>query len=319
MIESPLVDSGLAVLVFSPRDDPIACLSKAMSFIIVVAFSRFPSTNNQLRTSSNLRNQNTLQDGRDTVQLVQGRQCQSYSGTGYKSNATSSGGNNLCRLARVVKCYNCQGEEHMARQCSQPKQPRNATWYKEKAMLAEAQEAGQILDEEKLAFLTDSGVSDGQAIQTKSQPLHQQLLHHLNKQCIPKLECLDRQGPTALKMLLLLVEIDPTTGTGAFYKVLFPRVRSTTLDIKVIVTLNKFKATMRETLLKGLHQSKNSSVVATQQLSSGNSSALTVVKCSSSGIFIASSGNAYEHFIPNNPPLNLMLHLQSSFQNQMLI
>nr|GEX45346.1 putative ribonuclease H-like domain-containing protein [Tanacetum cinerariifolium] len=35
---------------------------------------------------------------------------------------------------------------------------------------------------------------------------------------------------------------------------LFPRVGSTTLDSKVIVTLNKFKATMRETLLKDLHQ-----------------------------------------------------------------
>nr|GEW45547.1 integrase, catalytic region, zinc finger, CCHC-type, peptidase aspartic, catalytic [Tanacetum cinerariifolium] len=45
------------------------------------------------------------------------------------------------RLARVVKCYNCQGEGHMARQCTQPKQPRNAAWYKDKEMLAEAQEA----------------------------------------------------------------------------------------------------------------------------------------------------------------------------------
>ncbi|GJR36366.1 hypothetical protein Tco_1212050 [Tanacetum coccineum] len=33
-------------------------------------------------------------------------------------------------------------------------------------MLAEAQEAGQILDEEQLAFLADPGVSDGQAVQT---------------------------------------------------------------------------------------------------------------------------------------------------------
>ncbi|GKE02440.1 hypothetical protein Tco_1390423, partial [Tanacetum coccineum] len=41
----------------------------------------------------------------------------------------------------------------MARQCTQPKRPRNAAWYKEKAMLAEAQEAVQILDEEQLVFL----------------------------------------------------------------------------------------------------------------------------------------------------------------------
>ncbi|GJV07750.1 retrovirus-related pol polyprotein from transposon TNT 1-94 [Tanacetum coccineum] len=132
MTESPLMDSGFAVHVFSPGDDLIACLNKAMDFLTVVVSLRV------------------------TVQQVQGRQGQSYSGTGYKSNATSSRGNNASGQARVVKCYNYQGEGHMARQCTQPKRPRNATWYKDKAMLAEAQEAGQILDEEQLAFLADS-------------------------------------------------------------------------------------------------------------------------------------------------------------------
>ncbi|GJZ03142.1 hypothetical protein Tco_0521103 [Tanacetum coccineum] len=68
--------------------------------------------------------------------LNKGRQRQNYSSTGYK------------------------GEGHMARQCTQPKRPRNVAWYKDKAMLAEAQEAGQILDEEKLAFLADPGIPD---------------------------------------------------------------------------------------------------------------------------------------------------------------
>ncbi|GKA56556.1 hypothetical protein Tco_0755628 [Tanacetum coccineum] len=58
----------------------------------------------------------------------------------------------------------CEG--HTARQCTQPKRLRNAAWYKDKAMLAEALEAGQILDEEQLAFLVDLGVPDGQAVQT---------------------------------------------------------------------------------------------------------------------------------------------------------
>ncbi|GJT21781.1 putative ribonuclease H-like domain-containing protein [Tanacetum coccineum] len=160
MTESPLMDSNFAVPVFSPGDDPIACLNKAMAFLIAVASSRFPSTNNQPRTSSNPRNQATIQDGRVIVQQVQGRQGQSYSGTGYKSNATSYGGNNVSGQARVVKCYNCQGEGHMARQCTQPKRPRNAAWYKEKAMLAEAQEAEQILDEEQLTEDLDTYDSD---------------------------------------------------------------------------------------------------------------------------------------------------------------
>nr|GEZ00613.1 uncharacterized mitochondrial protein AtMg00810-like [Tanacetum cinerariifolium] len=42
----------------------------------------------------------------------------------------------------------------------------NATWYKDKATLAEAQEAGQVLDKEQLAYLADPGVPYGQAIQT---------------------------------------------------------------------------------------------------------------------------------------------------------
>ncbi|GKF56830.1 hypothetical protein Tco_0170367, partial [Tanacetum coccineum] len=147
-------------------DDPIACLNKAMAFLTAVASSRFPSTSNQLRTSSNPKNQSTIQDGRVIVQQVQGRQGQSYSGTGYKSNDTTSRGNNASGQARVVKCYNYQGEGHMAKQCTQLKRPRNVAWYKDKAMLAEAQEAGQILDEEQLTFLANPGVPDGQAVQT---------------------------------------------------------------------------------------------------------------------------------------------------------
>ncbi|GJR03719.1 integrase, catalytic region, zinc finger, CCHC-type containing protein [Tanacetum coccineum] len=156
MTESPFGDSGFVVSVFSLGDDLIAYLNKAMGFLMVVASSRFPSTNNQLRTSFNPRNQATII--RVTMQQVQGRQGKNYSGTTYKGNATSSRGNTTSGQARVVKCYNFQGEGHMARQCTQPKQPRNAAWYKEKAMLAEAQEAGQILDDEQLAFLADPGI-----------------------------------------------------------------------------------------------------------------------------------------------------------------
>nr|GEX27237.1 integrase, catalytic region, zinc finger, CCHC-type, peptidase aspartic, catalytic [Tanacetum cinerariifolium] len=141
MTESPLVDSGFVVPVFSLEDDPIACLNKEMAFLTAVAFSRFPSTNNQLRTSSNPRNQATIQDGRFIVLQVQGRQGQSYFGIGYKSNATSSEGNN-------------------------PKRLKNAAWYKDKGKLADAHEVGQVLDEVQLAFLADPWIPDGQAVQT---------------------------------------------------------------------------------------------------------------------------------------------------------
>nr|GEZ09668.1 hypothetical protein [Tanacetum cinerariifolium] len=54
----PQIESGLAVIVFLPGDDPIAYLNKAMATVVA---SRFPSTNNQLRTSFNPRNQATIQ------------------------------------------------------------------------------------------------------------------------------------------------------------------------------------------------------------------------------------------------------------------
>nr|GEU30731.1 integrase, catalytic region, zinc finger, CCHC-type, peptidase aspartic, catalytic [Tanacetum cinerariifolium] len=63
----------------------------------------------------------------------------------------------------LVKCYYCQGEGHMAKKCTQPKRPRNAAWFKDKAMLAEAQDSDQILDEEQLTFLANPGIQDGQA------------------------------------------------------------------------------------------------------------------------------------------------------------
>ncbi|GJU96474.1 hypothetical protein Tco_1321230 [Tanacetum coccineum] len=134
IIESPIVDSGFVVPVFSLGDDPIACLNKAMAFLTAVASLRSPTTNNQLRTSSNLRNQATIQDGRVTLQQVYERQGLNYFGTTYKSNATNLRGNITSGQERVVKCYNCQ-----------------------------AQEAGQILDEEQLAFLADLGIPASQA------------------------------------------------------------------------------------------------------------------------------------------------------------
>ncbi|GJW17520.1 hypothetical protein Tco_0024956 [Tanacetum coccineum] len=40
-----------------------------------------------------------------------------------------------------------------------------SAWFKEKLMLAEAQEAGQILDEDQLAFIADHGIAEVQIAQ----------------------------------------------------------------------------------------------------------------------------------------------------------
>ncbi|GJS19826.1 hypothetical protein Tco_0448458 [Tanacetum coccineum] len=61
----PPMYSCLVVPVFTQGDDLISYLNKAMAFMSIVAASRFPLTNNQLRTSSNPRNHATIQDGRE--------------------------------------------------------------------------------------------------------------------------------------------------------------------------------------------------------------------------------------------------------------
>ncbi|GJR88296.1 hypothetical protein Tco_0212307 [Tanacetum coccineum] len=136
------MESTLDVPMFQQGEDSIECINKLMAFLFVVA-SRFPPSNNQLRMSSNPRNQATIQDGRVTVLQIQGRQTQSYAGTGNRGIATTSKGNYAAGQPRVVK---------------------------EKLMLDEAQEAGQILDEEQLAFLADPKMDEA--------PVSQQTILH---------------------------------------------------------------------------------------------------------------------------------------------
>ncbi|GJW47264.1 hypothetical protein Tco_0078910 [Tanacetum coccineum] len=79
-------DSGLIVPVFQKGDDPIDAINHMMSFLTAVVTSRYPTTNNQLRTSSNPRQQATIYDGKVTVQPVQGRQTTYAAGTTSGSN-----------------------------------------------------------------------------------------------------------------------------------------------------------------------------------------------------------------------------------------
>ncbi|GJW17380.1 reverse transcriptase domain-containing protein [Tanacetum coccineum] len=66
-----LAKSLLVVPTFQQGEDPIECINKAITFLYAET-SRFSPSNNQIRTSLNPRNQATIQDGRITVQQVQG-------------------------------------------------------------------------------------------------------------------------------------------------------------------------------------------------------------------------------------------------------
>nr|GEW46959.1 copia protein [Tanacetum cinerariifolium] len=72
----------------------------------------------------------------------------------------------MTQKQRAVICYNYKGEGNMSKQCTKPKRKRDDTWFKDKVLLVQAQENGQILHEKELAFLVDPRITEGQVTQT---------------------------------------------------------------------------------------------------------------------------------------------------------
>ncbi|GJR96327.1 hypothetical protein Tco_0268501 [Tanacetum coccineum] len=94
-------------------DDPIDAINHMMSFLTAVVTSRYPTTNNQLRNSSNPRQQATINNGRVTLQPIQGRQTSLAAGT-IRTYTPGASGNNSGKQ-RTIICYNCKGEDHMSK------------------------------------------------------------------------------------------------------------------------------------------------------------------------------------------------------------
>ncbi|GJW94248.1 hypothetical protein Tco_0173920 [Tanacetum coccineum] len=128
LAEFPWMNSSLAVLVFKQGDDPIDAINKMMSFLEDQILMLPVLQEHEL----------TLQEQEGIIQVNQG-------------------------LSSVLTS---QGEGHMARQCPKPKRKRDATWFKEKVLMVEAQGNGKVLNEEEFEFLADPGIAKGPVSQS---------------------------------------------------------------------------------------------------------------------------------------------------------
>nr|GEZ99210.1 reverse transcriptase domain-containing protein [Tanacetum cinerariifolium] len=76
------------------------------------------------------------------------------------SRSFASGSGGTSGRQRVIMCYNCKCEGHMAKQYTKPKRKHDAEWFKDKVLLVQAQDNGQFLQEEELDFLADPGTAE---------------------------------------------------------------------------------------------------------------------------------------------------------------
>ncbi|GJU73078.1 hypothetical protein Tco_1264483 [Tanacetum coccineum] len=129
------LDSGLTIPVFKHDDDPIDSINHVMSFLSAVVTSCYPTTNNQLRNSSNPRQQATINDGRVNRNNIQRRQISYDVGT-IRTFTPGEGRSNSGKQRLLV------------------------------VTTLKAQASGQILNEEELTFLADPGIPKAQATQT---------------------------------------------------------------------------------------------------------------------------------------------------------
>ncbi|GJT77988.1 retrovirus-related pol polyprotein from transposon TNT 1-94 [Tanacetum coccineum] len=112
--------------------DPLAYIANLFKWF---PKSSFHPPQTQLRTSSQSRGTHaTVHDGHIVTEPVQRK-------------APGNVGNTGARGKKVI-CYNCRGEGHVARQCKEPKRKMDSQYFKDKALLMEAKEKGDVLDAE---------------------------------------------------------------------------------------------------------------------------------------------------------------------------
>ncbi|GJW69293.1 hypothetical protein Tco_0123717 [Tanacetum coccineum] len=132
-----------------------------MSFLTAVVTSRYPTTNTLYEKLVNLCKQATINNGRVTLQPIQGRQTSFAAGTSRTYTPGASGSN--FGKQRTVICYNCKAGSHIPDRCTKPKRKGDESGFKEKVFAGTSSSTWSNSNRRKLAFFGKPDIHKGQS------------------------------------------------------------------------------------------------------------------------------------------------------------
>ncbi|GJS34488.1 retrovirus-related pol polyprotein from transposon TNT 1-94 [Tanacetum coccineum] len=149
------------------QDQPSSNPTTAMNMELVLMAKAFElnystPTNNNQRISSNPRNRQIAQAG---MNMGQDRQMKMAGGNGIANQNPNGNGNVVAARAEgnangnngnQIRCYNCRGLGHLARNCTVRPRRRDAAYLQTQLLIAQKEEARIQLQDEEFDLMTDA-------------------------------------------------------------------------------------------------------------------------------------------------------------------